>query len=193
MVLPYRTGTVRAASPYGYRILNGVSQWHSGIDLVGTDRQIAAVMGGTVLQSRMVTDKSNKTWEWGNYVSIAGDDGMVIYYCHMDERKAVQGERVEAGDIIGVEGNTGYSFGSHCHFEVRDNTGTSVDPGEYLGIGKEIEKRLSATGVDAGKLWSDYYAEKVCGLVGLENQTRVYLDRYRYAPDLWRKLWENMR
>ena len=62
MILPYRMGTVRVTSPYGYRVLNGVSQWHAGMDLVGTDKRIVAVMGGTVLQSRMVTDKSNKTW-----------------------------------------------------------------------------------------------------------------------------------
>ena len=118
-------------------------------------------------------------------MSIAGDDGRVIYYCHMSERKTAQGQRVETGDIIGMEGNTGYSFGSHCHFEVRDQGGTSVDPAEYLGIRETV--------LDVGEVWSDWYAERVCGKVGLEPQTRAYLDEYRYAPDLWRKLWESMR
>ena len=36
------------------------------------------------------------------------------------------------------------------------------------------------------------YAALVCEKCGLESQTRAYLDKYKYAPDLWRKLWEAM-
>ena len=37
------------------------------------------------------------------------------------------------------------------------------------------------------------YAALVCKKCGLEAQTRDYLDRYIYADDLWRKLWESMK
>ena len=36
------------------------------------------------------------------------------------------------------------------------------------------------------------YADLVCEKCGLEAQTRDYIDRYTYAKDLWRKLWEAM-
>ncbi|MBQ7931909.1 MAG: N-acetylmuramoyl-L-alanine amidase [Clostridia bacterium] len=36
------------------------------------------------------------------------------------------------------------------------------------------------------------YAALVCEKCGLESQTRAYLDKYKYAPDLWRKLWAAM-
>lgn len=36
------------------------------------------------------------------------------------------------------------------------------------------------------------YAALVCEKCGLEAQTRDYIDRYTYADDLWRKLWEQM-
>lgn len=36
------------------------------------------------------------------------------------------------------------------------------------------------------------YAALVCEKCGLEAQTRAYLDKYKYADDLWRKLWEAM-
>ena len=36
------------------------------------------------------------------------------------------------------------------------------------------------------------YAALVCDKCGLEQQTRDYIDRYTYAEDLWRKLWEAM-
>ena len=85
----------------------------------------------------MVTDRTNRTWEWGNYVSVAGDDGYTYYLCHLSERRVNQGERVRAGQIIGIEGSTGRSTGSHLHFEVRNSSGTAVDPSAILGIPNE--------------------------------------------------------
>ncbi len=37
------------------------------------------------------------------------------------------------------------------------------------------------------------YADLVCERCGFEPQTRDYLDKYTYADDLWRKLWEAMK
>ena len=140
MKLPYTPGTpVRLVSPYGRRtdpITGMAGVLHNGIDLVGDgDKRIRAVTGGYVLQSRIVYDESNPTSEWGNYISIKGDDGYVYYYCHLSARWVEAGEYVEAGQIIGAEGSTGRSTGSHLHFEVRkDVVGAAVDPAEVLGI-----------------------------------------------------------
>ena len=82
----------------------------------------------------MVTDKSNLTWEWGNYVSVAGDDGMTVYYCHLSSRTVETGQRVEAGDIVGIEGSTGKSTGLHLHLEVRTAGYDTVSAAEYIGI-----------------------------------------------------------
>lgn len=143
MRLPYTPGTpVRLVSPYGRRtdpITGMAGVPHNGIDFVGDgDKRIRAVVGGTVLLSRMVTDKSNPTSEWGNYISIAGDDGLVHYYCHLSERWVVAGERIEPGQDIGVEGSTGRSTGSHLHYEVRWSVvGDTLNPAEILGIPNE--------------------------------------------------------
>lgn len=153
--LPYRTGSVRVSSPYGLRELNGATGWHGGIDLVGTEKTVVAVTGGTVLQSRMVTDHSNRTWEWGNYVSVAADDGKTLYYCHLSSRKVEQGQRVEAGDVLGVEGSTGYSFGSHCHFEVRADGQVTVNAADYLGIAN-----CAGAVYDAGDGWGERETEE---------------------------------
>ena len=42
------------------------------------------------------------------------------------------GQRVEQGDVIGYMGNTGYSFGGHVHFEVRDTADKKINPVPYL-------------------------------------------------------------
>ena len=139
MKMPFRSG-FRVSSSYGWRLdpLTGEKSWHSGIDLVGADKNVLAVVGGSVLKSRIVTDMSDRTWEWGNYVSVYGDDGRVYYFCHLAERHVEQGDRIEMGQRVGIEGASGRVTGVHLHFEVRNpsNMG-SVDPAEILGIPNE--------------------------------------------------------
>ena len=132
MMLPYK-GDLRVSSPFGWRTLNGERAYHKGIDLVGTDKTVRAVVGGVVGQSIIITDPKNSTSEWGNYVRVDGEDGRLYYYCHLSKRLVDRGAKVAVGDAIGIEGSTGKSTGSHLHFEVREN-GTSIDPTKILGI-----------------------------------------------------------
>ena len=132
MALPYKC-TVRVSSPFGWRTLGGVRVYHKGIDLVGTDKTVRAVVGGVVGQSTIITDPKNRTSEWGNYVRVDGEDGRLYYYCHLSKRLVSRGDKVSVGDAIGIEGSTGKSTGSHLHFEVREN-GKSIDPTAILGI-----------------------------------------------------------
>ncbi len=170
------SGRFKVTSPYGTRTLNGKTETHNGIDVVGMDsKYVCAVVGGVVGASLIITDKNDRTWEWGNYVRIDGDDGKAYYYCHLDKRLVTRGKRVKAGDHIGIEGNTGYSFGSHCHFEVREG-GVSGDPSPALGI----ENKPGVYGRD--------YRGEAKKAFGLSEDTMEYLDKYKYAADLYRKL-----
>lgn len=136
MNLPYQSGKVTLTSHFGWRTLNGQRDYHKGVDLSGTNKTLVAPCDGVIGSSTIITDKSNLTWQWGNYIRIDTADGLKIFMCHMAQRKVKVGQKVKAGDVVGIEGNTGYSFGSHCHFEVRKN-GESVDPTPYLGIPNE--------------------------------------------------------
>lgn len=171
------SGKFKVTSPFGMRTLNGARENHRGIDVVGLDgKYICAVRPGVVVVSQIVKDKTNLTWQWGNYVCVLGDDGNCYYYCHMAQRLVEVGRRVKAGDHLGVEGNTGYSFGSHCHFEVRNKANESVNPAPFLGIENK-----------AGTYGTDYRAEAKKRF-GLSEDTMKYMDRYKYAADLYRKL-----
>ncbi len=171
------SGKYRVTSPYGARILDGSIDDHRGIDVVGVkEKNVCAVADGVVAVSQIVTDKMNKTWEWGNYVCVIGDDGRQYYYCHLDRRYVEVGARVKKGDHLGLEGNTGYSFGAHCHFEVRDASGRVLNPAEVLGI----ENAVGEYGVE--------YREECRRRFGLSEATLGYLDGYGYAADLYRKL-----
>lgn len=136
MLIPFNCASVRLTSPYGKRTLNGGTDYHTGYDLVGVGScDVVAAVGGRVMQSRIVTNRTDLTWQWGNYVCIRTDAGQYHYYCHMASRAVTQGQTVKAGDKIGVMGNTGYSFGAHLHFEAREADGrTTISPEHVLGI-----------------------------------------------------------
>ena len=185
-MLPYTNGTVRITSPYGNRIRNGKTEFHKGIDLVGSQKQIVAVADGVVVSSAILNRASDtgRTWEWGNFIRIDTADGHRMFYCHLSSRRVQKGAIVHAGDVIGTEGSTGLSTGNHLHFEVRNTQGQSVDPTPFLGIDNRLQVVHAA---------SAYYGKLVCDRCGLEESTRRYLDQYKYAPDLWRKLWNAMQ
>lgn len=155
--LPLR-GNVRVTSAYGRRtdpITGAAGTWHGGLDLVASDRAVMAAVGGTVAVSQIVTDRTNPTWQWGNYVAVLGDDGCVIYYCHLAERHVTVGQRVAAGDVIGIMGTTGYSTGVHLHFEVRDKANTQQNAADYLGIANAVGAVEPVAATAADTAWSD--------------------------------------
>lgn len=190
MKSPFEGGKFRLTSPYGARILNGVAENHGGVDLVGiSGKNIVAVCSGTVAASNMITDKTNLTWQWGNYVCVHGDDGKYYYYCHMQSRAVEQWQTVKAGDILGVEGNTGYSLGSHLHFEVRAADGTTkINAADILGIpnteGVYEQKQMTA----------EDYIRAIVSRVGYDQPEPViqaFLKvQHPYILDVWRKLYE---
>lgn len=186
--LPYKSGMVRVTSPYGMRTLDGVTAMHKGVDLVGTVKTIVSPCAGEIGWAGEYNDKAagGRTWEWGNYVRLETDDGYMVYLCHLASVSVRVGQRVAAGDVLGVEGSTGKSTGSHCHFEVRYG-GKSTDPTPMLGIAN----RVGSYPVIVQE--TEDHARLVCERAGLEGQTKAYLDNYKYATDLWRKLWEAMK
>lgn len=151
MIIPFKCNKVRLTSPFGDRVLNGVKQNHTGYDLVGVGSyDVCAVAGGKVVHSRIITDKTNPTWQWGNYVCIKGNGGLYYYYCHMASRAVKAGQTVKAGDKLGVMGNTGYSFGAHLHFEVRSADGkTKINPETILKIPNKTGIYTAKSGLES--------------------------------------------
>lgn len=117
------------SSGFGYRSLG---DFHRGVDFAhpqGTP--IKAIDGGTVITA-------DYHYSWGNHVVIKHDNGQVSLYAHCSALKVKVGDKVKQGDIIGLVGNTGNSFGAHLHLEIAKSTDLSVsnllDPAKVLGI-----------------------------------------------------------
>lgn len=135
-------GDYKITSPFGPRNLNGDKRFHKGIDCVGlSSKNVLAICDATVVSSQIILDKANVTWEWGNYIKLDDGYGYFPHYCHLSKRQVTKGDKIKAGQLIGIEGQTGYSFGSHLHFEVRNAQGVSIDPHEYFEILKEREAK----------------------------------------------------
>ena len=66
----------------------------------------------------------------GKYVVIRHPNGLETLYGHLSKQLVSENQSVEAGDVIGLGGNTGRSTGSHLHFETR-LLGQAINP-EYL-------------------------------------------------------------
>ena len=190
MILPYKDGEVRVTSPFGWRTLNGKKENHKGVDLVGTTKTLVSPCDGTILVSRIVTDKANRTSEWGNYICIDASNGVQIYMCHMEKRLVKAGQKVKAGTPVGIEGNTGYSFGSHCHFEIRKN-GVSVDPCDYLGIQNKVGQ------YNVRSLNAADYVDKIIEKVGFDKpadvKTALLGVKHNCPDELYRKIYEKMK
>ena len=102
---------------------------HDGLDLVGIDsKEIHATATGKIVYANW-ENPSNHSQGFGQYVVILAD-GKYYHYGHLSQIKCKVGDQVKITDVIGIEGSTGNSTGSHCHYCVR----TSMSPGTYLDV-----------------------------------------------------------
>lgn len=92
---------------------------HDGLDLVGIDsKEVHATISGTVHYAGW-ENPNDHAQGFGQYVCIRGTDGLFYYYGHLSQLKVSTGQSVKCTDVIGTEGSTGHSTGSHCHYEIR--------------------------------------------------------------------------
>ena len=102
-------------SDFGYRddVWIGTTD-HEGID-------IGADYGMPVKAARAgyVTEETGWIGGYGLLVTIDHGDEIQSMYAHNSEIIVEPGDYVEAGDVIAYAGSTGWSTGTHVHFEVR--------------------------------------------------------------------------
>ncbi|MDQ4076939.1 MAG: peptidoglycan DD-metalloendopeptidase family protein [Chloroflexota bacterium] len=123
---------------------------HTGIDIAnprmadGSEPPIFAVDDGTVVHVGPLYCNEPRACRGGKAIVLDHGNHVYSLYSHNNRAEVRVGERVRAGQRIGLQGNEGYSFGSHLHFEVHVgapftgnwetpfNGGEFVDPTEWL-------------------------------------------------------------
>jgi murein DD-endopeptidase MepM/ murein hydrolase activator NlpD len=128
------------------------SGWHHGDDIFAPlGAPLLAVASGTVFSVGWNKVGGNRLW-------LRDGQGNLFYYAHLSAFSplAVNGNKVNAGDVVGFVGNTGDAQGTpfHLHFEVHPvgllglGYDGAVNPTSYLMAWKHLQD-VSFAGGDA--------------------------------------------
>lgn len=99
---------------------------HLAVDVVGTlNARISSVLDGTVIFAGWTMDT-------GYSIYIQHENNIISAYKHNAELLKAVGDKVKAGDVIAIMGNSGeLTTGPHLHFELWHN-GIALDPETYI-------------------------------------------------------------
>ena len=112
------------SSEYGWRIdpITKDSTFHEGIDIATTSTNAAVYTTADGIVKTLDYDKKR-----GLFIIINHAFGFQTQYFHLDHFFIREGQRVKAGEKIGLVGNTGKSTASHLHYEVHFE-GVAINP-----------------------------------------------------------------
>ena len=118
-------------SPFGMRVhpITGVHKLHTGTDFgAACGTPILAARAGSVLAAEF-----NTAYGWRTVLShgVVGGVLLTTTYNHQESLGVETGQQVQAGEVVGTVGSTGYSTGCHLHFELFVNSDL-VDPLPWL-------------------------------------------------------------
>jgi murein DD-endopeptidase MepM/ murein hydrolase activator NlpD len=117
-------GTI--TSPFGH---DG-ARWHPGLDIgMLQSSDVRAAEDGVVALAGYTQGYDG----YGAIVLVQHRFGYSTLYAHLSRPLVLPGERVFAGEKIGVAGCTGWCTGTHLHFELRQQ-GVAIDP-TFLMVG----------------------------------------------------------
>lgn len=112
----------KVISPYA-----GRRRHHSGVDLkTCANDTIVAAFDGIVRMAKPYA-------AYGNVVVIRHYNGLETVYSHNSKNLVKAGDRVKAGDPVGLTGRTGRATTEHLHFEVRIN-GQHFNPNKVFDL-----------------------------------------------------------
>ena len=155
------TASRRISAPYGIRTY----RMHRGVDMGlchGEDRTIVAAFAGVVSKVR----NQGRRKGYGKYVIIDHGNGLTTLYAHLASWQVNVGDTLQAGDTIGVGGNTGRSFGAHLHFEMKYH-GTHIDPSSIFNF-------------EEGTFQSALITLEPQQLLAVEDEYQKELSKHRY-------------
>ncbi|TAE34257.1 MAG: hypothetical protein EAY65_03195 [Alphaproteobacteria bacterium] len=76
---------------------------------------------------------------YGYAVDVSHGGGFTTRYGHLSKILVRRGQTIKRNDIIGLQGNSGRSTGSHLHYEVRYR-GRPLNPAKFVKAGHYVSK-----------------------------------------------------
>lgn len=120
-ICPFTPGRTSFIDSWGFPRSGG--RTHKGVDMFAARGEPMYAV-----QSGVASSSSNSLG--GITVHLRADTGHTYYYAHLDSRAFSGTVRVDQGDVIGYNGNTGNArtTSPHLHFEIRPGGGAPVNP-----------------------------------------------------------------
>ena len=118
---------VEFSSAFGYRIhpLTGERHFHQGVDLKTTAREeVRSTQAGWVLHAGWAGG-------YGHMVEVLHPGQYFSRYAHLSQVKVQVGQKVWAGTVLGLAGDSGNATGVHLHFELWKE-GRPINPALHL-------------------------------------------------------------
>lgn len=108
---PLRSLIITSGTGWRMHPLTGRRTLHQGIDLRAYFEPVYAIMDGLV-------EKAGYDERSGFFIQLIHPPSITSSYAHLSEMKVKEGETVQAGQVIGISGNSGTSTAPHLHFRV---------------------------------------------------------------------------
>ena len=123
-------------SKYGTRFLDGVRQFHDGIDFIGVYSDIVVSVADGIVTYDMDDYEEAKRWtdphhSAGNMIIIRHELDAGLFYCrylHLKNNIVKKGQKVFEGSTLGNYADVGRSRGAHVHFDAYDMHWQKVNP-----------------------------------------------------------------
>jgi murein DD-endopeptidase MepM/ murein hydrolase activator NlpD len=128
-IIPLRWDSCQFVAPYvghktsdfGFRRY----RYHYGVDIkLETGDPVVSAFEGVVRVAHYDGD-------YGKVVVVRHSNGLETLYAHLSKISVKPGDWLDAGEVLGLGGNTGRSTGSHLHFEVR-YMGDPINPNAII-------------------------------------------------------------
>ncbi|WP_373163425.1 peptidoglycan DD-metalloendopeptidase family protein [Agathobaculum sp. Marseille-P7918] len=122
------------------------SKFHEGVDIGGPDGQNLDGEIANSIGDGTVVDVGNDQYGYGNYVVVDYGNGYQALYGHLRQASVSAGQKVKAGEEIGIIGGTGNVEGPHLHLKMTKD-GQNIDPLTVIpGYGTERPATTTSTG-----------------------------------------------
>lgn len=163
---------------------------HEGVDIMAPHgSKIFAVASGTVT----LVHTNPHSHNYGIFVKVDHGNGYRTVYAHLQQARVRTGQRVNAGDLLGLADDTGNSFGSHLHLTLKKRGASFqnypneiIDPMPYLlplmGWQRPAGPYASGWAYTAGIVINDNLAQANTGGINLRTQPSVNAARIDLVP-----------
>lgn len=129
--LPFK-GNYPVTSEYGKRIINGVSDFHTGRDYgmaVGTE---------LIPTEKVIFESKGFNNTNGTYIKLRTlrDPRQIHYLGHLSQVLCKEGQVIDENEVVALSGDSGSVTGAHLHWEVQMD-GKAIDIRQYIDADRD--------------------------------------------------------